>query len=84
VQKKSITQYDQQTYFGILLNDNNRKPFCRVHYNGKKKLVSFFDTDKEERVENETNSQLYEYAARFIKAVEKYEKTAKIANVMEQ
>jgi predicted type IV restriction endonuclease len=76
-----VAQRDQQSYFGILLDDNNRKPICRLHYNGKKKLVSFFDTDKEERVEIETNSQLYDYAARFIKAVEKYEKTVRVANV---
>jgi predicted type IV restriction endonuclease len=75
-----VAQRDQQSYFGILLDDNNRKPICRLHYNGKKKLVSFFDTDKEERVEIETNSQLYDYAARFIKAVEKYEKTVRVAN----
>jgi predicted type IV restriction endonuclease len=78
-----VAQRDQQSYFGILLDDNNRKPICRLHYNGKKKIVSFFDTDKEERVEIETNSQLYDYSARFIKAVERYEKTGKVANVVE-
>lgn len=37
---------DQQSYFGILLDDNNRKPMCRLHYNGKKKYVSFFDRER--------------------------------------
>jgi hypothetical protein len=52
----------------------------RLHYNGKKKYVSFFDTDKEEKVEIENNSQLYEYAARLIKVVEKYEKVTTTVN----
>jgi hypothetical protein len=32
-------------------------------------------------VEIETNNQLYDYAARLIKAVERYEKTTKVTNV---
>ena len=69
-----IVQRDQQTYFGVLLDDNNRKPICRLHFNGKKKFVSFFDTGKEEKIEIQTNNQLYEYASRFIKGAEQYEK----------
>jgi hypothetical protein len=79
-----IAQRDQQSYFGILLDDNNRKPICRLHYNGKKKYVSFFDTDKEEKIEIENNSQLYEYASRLVKAVEKYEKAMATPKMMEQ
>lgn len=69
-----IAHRDQQTYFGILLDDNNRKPICRLYFNGKRKYVAFFDTDKEEKVEIETSSQLYEYSSRLIKAIDKYEK----------
>lgn len=74
VNVRRIAHRDQQTYFGILLDDNNRKPICRLHYNTKRKCVSFFDTGKEEKVEIESNSQLYEYAARLIKVLEMYEK----------
>ncbi len=66
VKVNRIAHRDQQSYFGILLDDNNRKPICRLHYNGKKKFVSFFDTDKEERVEIQSNADLYEYSARLI------------------
>lgn len=65
---------DQQSYFGILLDDNNRKPICRLHFNSKKKFVSFFDTGKEERVEIENNNQLYEFSSRLINVVDQYEK----------
>jgi hypothetical protein len=64
---------DTQSYFGILLDDNNRKPIARLHFNGKKKMVSFFDEGKEERLALETNTQLYEYASKLIKVVDQYE-----------
>jgi predicted type IV restriction endonuclease len=69
-----VVHRDQQSYFGILLDDNNRKPICRLHLNGKKKYVSFFDSDKEEKIELSSNAQLYDYAPRLISAVEQYEK----------
>ncbi len=68
-----IVHRDQQSYFGILLDNNNRKPICRLHYNSKKKYASFFDTGKEEKVEVQDNSQLYNYASRIIAAIELYE-----------
>jgi hypothetical protein len=79
-----VAHRDQQTYFGILLDDNNRKPICRLHYNGKKKYVSFFDTGKEEKVEIESSSQLYEYASRLIGVIDFYEKANSKVEVMEQ
>ena len=37
---------DTQSYFGVLLDDNNRKPICRLHFNGGKKYVETFDAEK--------------------------------------
>jgi hypothetical protein len=79
-----VAHRDQQTYFGILLDDNNRKPICRLHFNGKKKLVSFFDTGKEEKVELSTNSDLYAYSSRLIKTIEIYEKITTVPEMLEQ
>lgn len=39
---------DVQSYFGILLDDNNRKPICRLWFNGSKKYVGVFDDNKKE------------------------------------
>jgi predicted type IV restriction endonuclease len=69
-----IVHRDNQSYFAILLDDNNRKPICRLNYNGKKKVVVFFDNDKEERIVIEENNQLYEYASKLLATVERYEK----------
>jgi hypothetical protein len=40
---------DAQSYFAILLDDNNRKPICRLYFNSKsKKYISTFDKEKKE------------------------------------
>ena len=44
-----IVYRDAQTYFAILLDDNNRKPICRMYFNGiLKKYISTFDENKKE------------------------------------
>ena len=41
-----IIHRDTQSYFGILLDDNNRKPLCRLHLNGTKKYIGLFNENK--------------------------------------
>ena len=43
---KRIFLRDAQSYCAILLDDNNRKPICRLYFNGKKKYVEYPDGDK--------------------------------------
>lgn len=43
-----ITARDTQSYFGVLLDDNNRKPLCRLHFNGKKKYLGIIGEDRKE------------------------------------
>ena len=44
-----VVYRDALSYFAILLDDNNRKPICRMYFNGKtKKYISTFDHDKKE------------------------------------
>ncbi len=38
-----VTMRDQSSYCGILLDNNNRKPLCRLWYRGAKRTVSLFD-----------------------------------------
>ena len=38
---------DTQSYFGILLDDNNRKPLCRLHFNSSNKYVELFHNGKD-------------------------------------
>jgi len=43
-----IVYRDTQSYFGILLDDNNRKPLCRLHLNGTNKYIGLIDKNKDE------------------------------------
>ncbi len=44
-----VVYRDAQTYFAILLDDNNRKPICRMYFNSiSKKYISTFDENKKE------------------------------------
>ncbi|PPF65025.1 restriction endonuclease [Clavibacter michiganensis] len=49
VKPQRIVQRDAKSYFAIILDDNNRKPIARLHFNSKKqKYVGVFDNDKNE------------------------------------
>ena len=43
-----IFDRDTKSYFGILLDDNNRKWICRLHFNTSNKWVGIHTKDKEE------------------------------------
>ena len=42
---------DTKSYCGVLLDDTNRKPICRLYFNGEQKYLGLFDENKDiERV----------------------------------
>ena len=43
-----ISQRDTKSYFGILLDDNNRKPICRLYLDTAQKYIGVFDDKREE------------------------------------
>ncbi len=43
-----VTPRDTQSYFGVLFDDNNRKPICRLHFNRSQKYLGIFDQEKKE------------------------------------
>jgi hypothetical protein len=68
-----ITYRDAQSYFAILLDDNNRKPICRLYLNGSKKFIATFDEQKKE-MKNEivTLENIFDYADTIIQTIENY------------
>lgn len=48
VDSRRIVHRDTQSYFGVLLDDNNRKPICRLHFNRAQKYIGIFDQDNNE------------------------------------
>ena len=73
VNVKRIVMRDVQSYCGILLDDNNRKPICRLHFNASQKYVSFFDDQKDTRVPIAQVDDLYKHADRLKATVARYE-----------
>ena len=39
---------DTKSYCGVLIDDNNRKPLCRMHFNRSQKYIGIFDGEKNE------------------------------------
>lgn len=73
VDAKRIVQRDTQSYFGILLDDNNRKPICRLHFNRSQKYLGIFDEEKNEtRHAISSIDEIYEYADQLKKTVGYY------------
>jgi len=63
VDAKRIVHRDTQSYFGILLDDNNRKPITRLHFNRSQKYIGIFDKDKNEtRHPIESLDDIYAFA----------------------
>jgi len=66
VSPRRIVMRDNLSYCAILLDDNNRKPVCRLRFNNTQKLaVGIFGPDKaEERFPLEEIDDLYSFADR--------------------
>lgn len=66
VPTKRIVMRDAQTYCAILLDDNNRKPICRLRFNNVEKLrLGLFNEKKEEEiVPLEAPDDIYNHAER--------------------
>jgi hypothetical protein len=73
VDVKRITFRDVRSYCGILLDDNNRKPLCRLHFNGPQKYLGLMGANRqEERVPIADLDEIYQYADRLKAAVALY------------
>jgi len=69
---KRIVFRDTQSYMGILVDDNNRKPVCRLHFNGKKKSLTVFDSEGGEKLDINLLDDIYQHSERLINAVGRY------------
>lgn len=67
---------DAQSYFAILLDDNNRKTICRLYLNGNKKYLGTFDEQKKEtKTEISTLDDIFNHSKTLLLTVEQYDKT---------
>ena len=69
-----VTIRDRLSYCGILLDNNDRKPICRLHFNSSQKRVGLFDGEhKDDRAPIADLNEIYGLAGRLRAAVEKYD-----------
>lgn len=69
-----ITYRDAQSYFAIFLDDNNRKPICRLYLNNpNKKYIAILDSEKKEiKAEIKTLDDIYNQSSELEKTLGYY------------
>jgi len=74
IEVKRISYRDAQSYFSIILDDNNRKAICRLYLNGTKKFFAVMDeTKKEVKTEIQSLDNLFDFKDTLFQVVERLE-----------
>jgi len=70
-----VSHRDAQSYFAILLDDNNRKTICRLYLSGSKKYLAILDDQKKEiKKELLTLDDIFNHSEILLKIAESYDK----------
>lgn len=70
-----IVHRDTQSYFGILLDDNNRKPIARLYFNRPQKYIGVFDEQrKEEKIAIQGLNDIYQFGDKMRRVFAFYER----------
>ncbi len=73
VKPARVAQRDAKSYFAVLLDDNNRKPIARLHFNRMQKYLGIFNDSKEEtRVPINSLEEIYEHTEALRATVKSY------------
>ena len=76
-----VAYRDAQSYFAILLDDNNRKTICRLYLNGSKKYIGTFDeTKKETKFEVTSLDDIFQHSNLLLGTVESHDKSKEPAS----
>jgi hypothetical protein len=76
-----IVARDNKSYFGVLLDDNNRKPIARLWFNRSRKYLGVFDEQKREtRLLITDAADIYRHADLLRKTVSRYLTNAALAD----
>lgn len=74
---------DNKSYFGVLLDDNNRKPVARLWFNRSKKYLGLFDEGKNEtRIPIDGVEDIYQYADQLRKTVSRYLNGSTVSDIV--
>ena len=71
---KRVQIRDTKSYCGILLDNNNRKPICRLLFNRAQLYLAIIDDNKnEERIPIDGIDDIYNYAEQILATVQRYD-----------
>jgi len=73
LEAERIYYRDNATYFSVIIDNNNRKPICRLYFNNAKKQLGIIGDDKKEsKYVLERLDDLYKFADSLIEQALKY------------
>ena len=74
IESNRIAYRDTQSYFGILLDDNNRKPICRFHFGATRNLIELFHNGKDagEKININSLDEIYTHRELLHQTIENY------------
>ncbi|TWT29313.1 hypothetical protein KOR34_52230 [Posidoniimonas corsicana] len=68
-----VTIRDTQSYCGVLADDNNRKPICRLYFDSRRKYIGLFDAEKKVKREAiESLECIYQHAQSLCETASRY------------
>ena len=72
VDVKRVAMRDTKSYCGILLDDNNRKPICRLRFNTAQKYLEVIKEKKGERIPIDGVDDIFKHADDLKSTVSEY------------
>ncbi len=72
VSPKRVVMRDAKSYCAVLIDNNNRKPLARLHFNRSIKYIGLFDGETEERLIIDSLDQIYDHTERLRATAKKY------------
>lgn len=67
-----VCMRNNKSYCAILLDDNNRKPICRLHFNAKQLYIGLIKGKSEERVSIDTINDIFKHTIHIKETVVEY------------
>lgn len=84
IEPKRVVMRDAKSYCAILLDNNNRRPICRLRFNNPARLtLGLFDEKEEKIVTISDLSDIYQYADQLKKTVNMYIKSNESSSPLE-
>ncbi|HRC84903.1 MAG TPA: restriction endonuclease, partial [Thermoanaerobaculia bacterium] len=69
-----VVMRDQQSYCAVLLDDNNRKPLCRLRFNSAQKYLGLLDGEKNEtKIPIGSVVEIYHHTEQLKEALTRYQ-----------